>query len=82
MHELAIVQDFLTVALEEALKARGRMVTRIDLVLGEMSGLNEEGVRLCFDLVSQDSIAAGAVLSFGYMPGRDSYVKSIEVEQE
>ncbi len=81
MHELAITQGFLTLALEEAKKAQGRRVTRINLVLGEMSGLKEESVRFCFDLVSKDSIAAGAVLSFGYMPGRDTYVKSIEVER-
>ncbi len=82
MHELAIVQDFLTLALEEAKKARGRRVTRMNLVLGEMSGLKEESVRFCFELVSKDSIAAGAVLSFRYMPRRDSYVESIEVEPE
>lgn len=82
MHELSIVQSFLTLALEEAKKARGGKVTRINLVLGEMSGLKEEGVQFCFELVSKDSIAAGAALSFSSMPGRDSYVESIEVEQE
>lgn len=82
MHELAITQGFLTLALEEAKKAQGKRITRINLVLGEMTGLKEESVRFCFDLASKNSIAAGAVLSFCYMPGRDSYVKTIEVEQE
>lgn len=82
MHELAFVQDFFTLALEEAKKAQGRRVTKIDLVLSEMSGLKEESVQLCFDLVSKDSIAAGAMLSFRYTPERDSYVERIEVEPE
>lgn len=80
MHELALTQSILSIALDEVRRVGGKRVTRISLALSDMPGLTEESVRSCFDLLSKDSIAAGAVLSCRPTPGRESYVESIEVE--
>lgn len=80
MHELAIANTILSVTLAEAQKLEGKRVTRIDLALGEMSGLQEESLGFHFDLVSRGTIAAGAKLCYRRLPGRESYVESIELE--
>ena len=41
---------------------------RIDLVVGEASGVVDESVRLCFELVSTDTIAKDAELTFKHIP--------------
>ena len=68
MHELGISQGVLDVVLKEAEKAKAKKVSRIDLVVGEASGVVDESVRLCFELVSADTIAQGAELTFKHVP--------------
>jgi hydrogenase nickel incorporation protein HypA/HybF len=68
MHELGISQGVLDVVLKEAEKAEAKKVSRIDLVVGEASGVVDEAVRLCFELVSADTIAQGAELTFRHVP--------------
>lgn len=80
MHELAIANSILSLALAEAQKLGGKRVIKIDLALGEMSGLAEESLGFHFDIVSRGTIAAGAKLSFRCQPGRESYIEGIEVE--
>ena len=64
MHELAITQNMLDLVLEEAKKAGAQRVERINLVVGEMSGIAGESVEFYFEFLSKDTIAHGATLSF------------------
>ncbi len=64
MHELAITQSMLDLVLEEAKKVGAERVQRINLVIGEMSGIVGQSVEFYFGFLSQDTIACGATLSF------------------
>jgi len=68
MHELGITQEVLSLVLKEAEAAKARRINRINLVVGEASGVVDDSVQLCFELVSADTIAREAELSFKHIP--------------
>jgi hydrogenase nickel incorporation protein HypA/HybF len=68
MHEYSITQSLLELALAKANEAKASRITRINLVIGEMSGVVAECVQTYFDLLSRETIAAGAGLSFEKRP--------------
>ena len=68
MHELSITQRILTIALEKASQAEASHVSRINLVIGDLTGIVEEFVKFYFDFASKETIAAQASLSFHHPP--------------
>ena len=68
MHELAITQSMLELVLEEAGRAGGKKVGKINMVIGEMSGIFDECVEFYFEFLSKDTVAQGATLSFQRVP--------------
>ena len=72
MHELSISQSMLDVVLEHAQKAGAKCVVRIDLQIGQMSGIVDESVQFYFDFISRDTLAEGARLVFHHIPARFS----------
>ena len=68
MHEFNITQSMLSLALEKAGEAKASKITRINLIVGELSGVVAECVQFYFDFISKDTIAAGADLSFNKTP--------------
>jgi len=68
MHELSITQNILSIALEKANEVQASKVTKINLIIGELSGIVNECVEFYFDLISKDTIAAQASLSFHQPP--------------
>lgn len=68
MHELAITQSLLALALEHAEAAGARRITDLHLVIGELSSVVDECVQFYWEMVSQDSIAAGSRLHFRRVP--------------
>ena len=70
MHELSVTQEVLKIALEKAEAAKAEKITKINLVIGEMSGIVDDCVQFYFDFLSKDSIASGARLSFTRIPMR------------
>jgi hydrogenase nickel incorporation protein HypA/HybF len=67
VHELGITQEVVALATEHA---GGRKVTRVVLEIGKLSGVLPDAVRFCFDLCTEDTEAAGAVLEIIETPGR------------
>ncbi len=68
MHELAITQSMLDLVLEQAEKAEARNVGKINLVIGEMTGVVGQCVQFYFDFLSKGTPAEGASLSFKVIP--------------
>jgi hydrogenase nickel incorporation protein HypA/HybF len=68
MHELAITQGILEVVLEAADREGGGRVTAIDLVVGELSSIVDDSVQFYWDLIAEDTAAAGAALRFRRVP--------------
>lgn len=68
MHELSITENILSITLEKAEEAKASRVSRINLVVGELSGVVDECVDFYFTFISKDTIAAGAVLSIQHPP--------------
>lgn len=81
MHEYHIVEGVVKQAISKAQEANASKVTRVNLVMGRMSGLAEASVRMYFENFSKGTILEGAELiisspkSFG-----EFYIENIEVE--
>jgi hydrogenase nickel incorporation protein HypA/HybF len=68
MHESSITESILSLAMDKAVEAKAQKITRINLVLGELSGIVGECVQQYFEILAKDSIAENAVLSFTKKP--------------
>ena len=68
MHELAITQSMFELVMEQAKKAGAKKVGKINLVIGEMTGVVGDCVQFYFNLISQGTLAEGAALSFVMVP--------------
>ncbi len=68
MHELAITQSMFDLVLEQAKKVGAKKVGKINLVIGEMTGVVGDCVQFYFDFISKGTLAEGAALSFVMVP--------------
>ena len=68
MHELAITQSMFDLVLEQAKQAEAKKVGKINLVIGEMTGVVGDCVQFYFDFISKGTIAEQAALSFKMIP--------------
>jgi hydrogenase nickel incorporation protein HypA/HybF len=68
MHELAITQSMFDLIMEQAKEARAKKVGKINLVIGEMTGIVSDCVQFYFDFISKGTLAEGATLSFTMVP--------------
>jgi hydrogenase nickel incorporation protein HypA/HybF len=68
LHEFSITQNILSIALERAEEVKASRVSKINLVIGELSGVVDECVEFYFGFLSKDTIAAQASLSFQHPP--------------
>lgn len=68
MHELPVTESVLAIALEAAQNNGGGRVIAINLVIGEMASIVDDSVQFYFDILSKDTLAAGAALSFRRAP--------------
>ena len=68
MHELAITQSMLDLVLEQAEKAEAKSVGKINLVIGEMTGVVDRAVQFYFNFLSKGTPAEGAALAFKVIP--------------
>ena len=70
MHELAITQSILDLVLGEAQAVQASRINKVNLVIGELSGVVRESVEFYFDFLRKDSVAESAVLEFKIIPGQ------------
>ena len=67
MHEFGITQNILSITIEKANAVQAEKVAKINLTIGELSGIVSDCVQFYFDFLSKDTIAAEASLCF-YQP--------------
>ena len=68
MHELAVTQGILDIAVAEAEKLGMNRVTRISIKAGALSGMVPECIQEYYDIVSEGTVAEGALLEFDIVP--------------
>ena len=68
VHELAITQNILDIVLNEAKTAQASKVTKISLVIGELSGAVSDCVLFYFDFLKKDNAAEEATIDFRLVP--------------
>jgi hydrogenase nickel incorporation protein HypA/HybF len=69
MHEVAIMSEALRMAEDAATTAGAKRILKLRLRLGTLSGVVEDSLRFAFDVVSHETMAAGATLEIEPVPG-------------
>lgn len=70
MHELVITQSLLDTVLDEAKAAKANKVTRINLIVGELSGVASDSVQFYFDILKKDTAVQEATIDFKPVPAQ------------
>lgn len=69
MHEMSLMESVLGIVEDAAKKAGATKVKAVRLVIGELSHVEPEAMRFCFEAVVRDTVAAEAVLEIERVPG-------------
>jgi len=60
MHEMSLAEGVLQLIEDAAREQNFAKVTTVWLEIGQLSGVEVEAMKFCFDAVTRDSVAAGA----------------------
>ena len=64
MHELPVTDSLLEIALRHAEQAGAKRVVSLNIVIGRLASIVDDSVQFYWDIVSENTIAAGARLNF------------------
>jgi hydrogenase nickel incorporation protein HypA/HybF len=70
MHEMAVTQSILDIALRHAQQAGAQRILAINLVIGGLTGFVDDSIQFYFDFLSQDTAAQDAHLNFERVAAR------------
>ena len=70
MHEMSLAEGVLQIVEEAARAQRFRRVRSVLLEIGELSMVEAEAMRFCFDAFSRGTLAEGAVLNVVQVAGQ------------
>lgn len=70
MHELAITQSVLDIAVGQARQHGAWRITAVNLVVGELTGYVPDSIQFYFDLLSRGTLAEAAALNVRRVPTR------------
>ena len=68
MHELAVTESILDIAVKYAEQAGASRVSDLYLVIGRLSSIVDDSVQFYWDIVSQNTLCAGSRLHFQRVP--------------
>ena len=69
MHEMALAEGVLQLIEDASRQQDFSRVTAVWLEIGQLSGVEVEAMKFCFDAVTRDSVADGARLEIIALPG-------------
>jgi hydrogenase nickel incorporation protein HypA/HybF len=69
MHEMSLAEGVLQLIEDAARQQEFSKVNTVWLEIGQLSGVEIEAMKFCFDAVTRDSIAQGARLEIIALPG-------------
>lgn len=78
MHEVHSVKNIISIVNEKAKANNLHKVTKINVVLGQLSGITKEGFTYWFDELKKGTPAENAEIVFKELPEPNIYVESIE----
>ena len=70
MHEMALAESVIQLIEDAAQRQEFSRATVVCLEIGQLSGVEVEAMRFCFDAVARDTVAQGARLDIVELPGR------------
>jgi hydrogenase nickel incorporation protein HypA/HybF len=70
MHELQVTQEILNISLQHANRAGAVRINTVQLVIGQLSSIIDDCVAFYWDIISKDTIAEAARLTFERIPAR------------
>ena len=62
MHEVSLMENALAIALDYAARDGARRIDKLSLRVGPLAGVEPSALQFAFDIVTQDTLAAGARL--------------------
>lgn len=68
MHERAVTESLLEIAMRHASKAGAQRITDLYLVVGQLSSIIDESVQFYWDIIADGTPAKGAQLHFKRIP--------------
>ncbi len=70
MHELAVTESILDIAVKYAEQAQARKVTDLYLVMGRLSSIVDDSVQFYWDILSEKTLCEGSKLHFQRVPAQ------------
>ena len=68
MHELAVTESLLKIALQHAEKANARHVTDLNIVIGDLASMVDDSIQFYWEIIAEGTIAEQATLHFRRVP--------------
>ncbi len=68
MHELAITQSMFEIVLKQAELSKAKKVTKINLVIGELTGVVSDCIQFYMDIISKGTVAEGVIVIIKSVP--------------
>jgi hydrogenase nickel incorporation protein HypA/HybF len=72
MHEMAVTQSILDIALDHAARYGAARVISLNLMIGQLSSIVDDSVQFYWDIISKDTPCEGATLHFERIPAQMS----------
>jgi hydrogenase nickel incorporation protein HypA/HybF len=70
MHELAVTQSILDIAVRHAQRAGAQHILAINLVIGDLTGFVDDSIQFYFDFLSKDTLAQNGRLNIERIAAR------------
>lgn len=68
MHELAVTESILRICRDEGEKRKLKCIKKINIKVGELTGLVPNAVEYYFEIISKDTLAEGAKINIEKLP--------------